>query len=293
MTIPFNITAPQRMPPDFQSAAVPAALLDELAALIERRALMQFGADRRSHFVNTVTARARALGERDTASYIRRVTSVGGESELNTLIDHLTINETTFFRNVPQLNLFARVALPEVMERKRITGRPKRLEIWSAACSTGQEVYTLAILANEAVRLLPQWEVRVFGTDISPTVLETARRGVYPKARLDTTPPEYLKRYFEDQGDQIRVTSALRKLTAFQLHNLRDAPPAGAFDVIFCRNVMIYFSRDEQARLAQKFYERLAPEGFLFIGHSESLQGMGVNFQLRVQDGGVAYQKKG
>lgn len=287
MTISFPLLLPARPEP------APAELLDQLAAYVEKRTLMQFSEERRAHFVNTLAARVQSVGAPDMATYIRRlVSSPDSEAEFMALVDALTINETTFFRNVPQLDLFARVALPEMIERRRAAGDAnRRLEVWSAACSTGQEVYTLAMLAVEALAAYPGWEAQILGTDISPSVLETARQGIYPKARLDTVPPAMLAHYFDDLGDRIRVRNTLRRFTTFQHHNLKDPFPLRQFDVIFCRNVMIYFSREEQARLAQKFRDRLAPGGFLFIGHSESLHGFGVELQLRIQERGVAYQK--
>lgn len=272
-------------------AAIPEALLNELVATIEQRTLMQFGTERRDLLIATLAGLADAAGACDAGSYAGRLLKAGSETELMALVDALTINETTFFRNVPQLNLFARVALPEVVARKRATSEPKRLKIWSAGCSSGQEAYTLAMLANEVAQPLFTWEVQILATDISPTVLAEARRGVYQKARLDTMPSAMRTRYFDDLGAQIRVKDALKRLVKFMQHNLRDPFPADRFDVIFCRNVMIYFSRQEQARLARRFADRLAPEGFLFIGHSESLQGLDVGLQMRLQNGGVAYQK--
>lgn len=272
-------------------AVVQTQLLDVLAQQVEQRTMMKFATDRRNHFINTVNARARTTAAGDTNRYIRNVLAPANQVEFMVLIDELTINETTFFRNVPQMNLFARVVVPEIMARKKELRGPKRLDVWSAACSTGQEAYTLAILAYEALRFVPEWDVRVHATDISPTVVETARRGVYPRARLDTMPADILSRYFEPLGEEIRIKESLRKLVTFQQHNLRDSFPPMTFDVIFCRNVMIYFSREDQAQLARRFNERLAPAGFLFIGHSESLQGLNVDFRLRLHEGGVAYQR--
>lgn len=259
--------------------------------MIAARTLMQFGGERRNLLLSTIGARARMSAGGDAATYVRHVMSPAGAVELSLLIDDLTINETTFFRNVPQLDLFSSVAVPELIARQKASGGKKEIAIWSAACSTGQEVYTLAILACEALKLLPAWGVKVFGTDISPTVLGVARGGLYPKARLDTMPPQLLARYFDDLGGEIRVKDMLRRMTFFQQHNLGETFPPTTYDVIFCRNVMIYFSREEQAKLARKFHERLAPGGYLFIGHSESLQGLGVNFRLRIHERGVCYQK--
>jgi chemotaxis protein methyltransferase CheR len=178
-----------------------------------------------------------------------------------------------------------------VISRKRATSEPKVLKLWSAGCSCGQEAYTLAILAQEAVQPLYTWGVQILATDLSKQVLEVGQRGVYPKVRLDTMPPAVRTTYFHDLGDQIRVKDSIRETVTFRQHNLRDPFPAERFDVIFCRNVMIYFSRQEQIRLAQRFHDHLAPEGFLFIGHSESLQGLDVGLQMRLHNGGVAYQK--
>ncbi len=292
MSSPFISDAFNRPPFAPPLAPAPSQLIDELASLVERRTMMQFAVERRTHFVNIVTARARAAGMQDVTAYVKRLLGVGAEAEIHALIDDLTINETTFFRNVPQIEMVSRVAIPEIVARKQKTSEPKVINIWSAACSTGQEVYTLAIVAFEALRFLPQWDVRVTGTDISPTVIEAARRGIYPKARLDTMPQNHLRFYFDDAGDQISVRDPLRRKVSFQQHNLRDVFPTGPFDIIFCRNVMIYFSRDEQAKLAARFKERLTTGGFLFIGHSETLQGLGVDYRLRIEDRGIAYQKE-
>jgi chemotaxis protein methyltransferase CheR len=290
MSTTFSITSPfLNDPPTI--AAPPPALLAELVQRIEQRTMMLFGAERRSHLLSTLVSRGRLVSQGDMTAYLQTVLSAGGETEFMTLIDSLTINETTFFRNVPQMNLFSKVVVPEIVAARRHDKGIKRLNIWSAACSSGQEAYTLAILAYEALRFTPAWDVRVFATDISPTVLEVARLGKYPKARLDTMPPEILRRYFDDLGDEIKVKDVLRKMITFQTQNLKDTFSPMIYDVIFCRNVMIYFSREDQAALVQRFRERLTPGGFLFIGHSESLHGLNVDLRLRLHEGGVTYQR--
>jgi chemotaxis protein methyltransferase CheR len=278
--------------PVMRSSPIPEPLLCELVRLIEQRTLMQFGSERRDLLLNTLGALAGAAGAGDTATYAGKLLGAGHEKELMALVEALTINETTFFRNVPQLNLFAQYALPKVIARKRATSEPKNLKIWSAGCSYGQEAYTLAILAHELVQPLYTWGVQILATDLAKRVLEVGRRAVYPKARLDTMPPAVRTQYFHDLGEQIRVKDQIRQSVTFMQHNLRDPFPADRFDVIFCRNVMIYFSRQDQIRLAQRFHDHLAPEGFLFIGHSESLQGLNVGLQMRLHNGGVAYQKE-
>ena len=290
MSTTFSISSP--FTSDSTTIATPPpALLAELVQRIEQRTMMLFGTERRNHLLSTLATRCRLLSKGDMPAYLQTVLSPAGDTEFMALIDCLTINETTFFRNVPQMNLFSKVVIPEIIARRRTDKGPKRLNIWSAACSTGQEAYTLAILAYEALRFIPAWDVRVFATDISPTVLQVARRGVYPKARLDTMPPEILKRYFDDVGEEIRVKDVLKQMTTFQTQNLKDPFSPMVYDVIFCRNVMIYFSREDQATLVQRFRDRLTPGGFLFIGHSESLHGLNVDLRLRLHEGGVTYQR--
>lgn len=284
-------TPSSQFSPEMRVPLVPGDLLDQLVHTIEQLTMMQFGTERRELLISTVVSIANESGDGDVCGYIRRIMQPSSKAEMNSLIDALTINETTFFRNVPQLKMFSTVALPEIMSRKRAANAPRRLRIWSAGCSTGQEAYTLAMLANDLLLMQPGWDLQIHATDISPTVLEMAQRGVYPKARLDTMPDTIRLRYLDDLGDRIQIKDSLRRSVTFRYHNLRDPFPIETYDVIFCRNVMIYFSREEQARLAQRFKDRLDAQGFLFIGHSESLQGLNVGLQLRMHEGGVAYQK--
>jgi chemotaxis protein methyltransferase CheR len=211
--------------------------------------------------------------------------------ELPRLFEELTINETSFFRNVPQIELFRNRALPEVAARKARDFLPQ-LRIWSAGCSTGEEPYTLAIVVREVLGDRAKWDTKIFASDLSMSVLSSARRGRYPGRKVrETVPAELLRRYFVADGEDYVIADDVRQMVTFDFHNLKHEHGLDNIDVIFCRNVMIYFDLDEQKRLIDKFYRSLRPGGFLFIGHSESLHGMDTQFQFVFERNGTAYRK--
>ncbi|MDH4231806.1 MAG: protein-glutamate O-methyltransferase CheR [Nitrospirota bacterium] len=234
------------------------------------------------------------------------------KTELLLLLDLLTVNETSFFRNGPQMELFRKVILPDVM-RMRSRDMQKRLRIWSAGCSTGEEPYSVAMLAHEAIRNAPSpflppdkgraggmsggaegsdWDVRIFASDLSLSVLETASKGEYAWDKVRATVDEhYLSRYFDTDGTCYRVRDEIRKMVVFDFHNLKNDNGLSNLDIIFCRNVMIYFDEEEQRRLIDKFCRSLNPGGYLLLGHAESLHGLGTGFEFVYDNKGTAYKK--
>lgn len=209
--------------------------------------------------------------------------------ELERAIDLITTNETYLFREPTQLRAFANEVLPKLREQ---AAARRRLVIWSAGCSTGEEAYTLAI---QIVRsgLFEDWDVRVFGSDISRRVLQVARRGVYGPHSFRAMPLEY-REHFVQTADGLAVESRIRTLCQFGHFNLLDADRAaivGRVDAIFCRNVLIYFSDSARRRVIQSFYERLHPGGYLMLGHSESLLNASTAFELAHLTGDLAYRK--
>jgi chemotaxis protein methyltransferase CheR len=213
------------------------------------------------------------------------------KSEFLVLLDILTVNETSFFRNGPQMDLFKNVSLPQVLKRKGADFQ-KRLRIWSAGCSTGEEPYTIAMLVLETVPNLKAWEVRIFASDLSFTVLAAASKGEYGAEKVQATVDDrYVSRYFEKSGERLRVRDEVKKMVVFDFHNLKNDNGLDGLDFIFCRNVMIYFDMEEQKRLVDKFYASLNPGGYLFIGHAESLQGWGTRFEFVYDNKGTAYKK--
>ena len=214
------------------------------------------------------------------------------DEELAVLVDNLTTNETYFFRESAQLTAFSEEILPEL--RERLEGR-KTLRIWSAGCSTGEEPYTIAMLMIESGDWWHDWQVEILGSDINQRVLHTARRGVYKKGAFRTTPAERLKRFFvEEENGDYRIIDPVRELVSFSYVNLLDPFKTSLIrdlDIIFCRNVIIYFDREAKKRVIETFYDKLREGGYLLLGHSESLINISNAFVLRTLKNDMVYQK--
>jgi chemotaxis protein methyltransferase CheR len=208
--------------------------------------------------------------------YALLTSAAGAREEMPHFIDAVSTNETYFFREGNHFAALERLVLPELFKAGN-----GRVRIWSAGCSTGEEVYTLRIVADQAAKACGAREVEIVGTDISTTVIARARAGIYRDRALRLVPPEVLRQYFcvtEDGGYQ--VCPEARARVEFKVHNLfTDPPPGERINVIFCRNVMIYFDKATQVKLVDGIFARaIAPEGYLFIGHSESLSGFSKTF---------------
>lgn len=202
-----------------------------------------------------------------------------GQTELEEVVERLITTETYFFRQEYQLRAFSQELLPRLAESNQSS---RRLSIWSAGCATGEEVYTLAILVHES-GLFDGWEVRIFGSDISRHNVAFARRGIYRPTSFRTTSPEARRSYFEEGPDGARVRDHIRRLCHFGQLNLVDGGRAsivGRVDVVFCRNVLIYFDMRSRKTVIENLYERLFPGGYLLLGHSESLLNVTTAYEL-------------
>lgn len=217
------------------------------------------------------------------------------EEEMNAALDVLTTNETYFFREEFQLRAFAEEILPELLA----SGRHERtLRIWSAGCSTGEEPYTIAMLVLESGRFA-EWRVDIFGTDISQRVLQAARGGVYQTPSMRQADPERVRRFFDvmerpGAGPTYRVKDEVRRFVSFAHLNLLDAARVAllpSMDVIFCRNVIIYFDQSAKKTVIDQFRRKLVPGGHLLLGHSESLMNLSTAFVLRHLKHDIVYQK--
>ncbi|MCP4675875.1 MAG: protein-glutamate O-methyltransferase CheR [Deltaproteobacteria bacterium] len=218
--------------------------------------------------------------------------NVNGSAEIEDAIDLLTTNETYFFREDYQLRSFVRDILPEL--RHRLASR-KRLMIWSAGCSSGEEAYTIAMLILNS-GLFRDWEVRIFGSDVSRRVLNRARRGVYSASSFRTTSPRMVERYFVDVPDGRRVKDEVKTLCHFGHLNLLDEERIvflGSVDVIFCRNVFIYFDKRSKLRAISLLHDRLNPEGYLLLGHTESLLNLSTAFEIVHLSEDLVYRRPG
>ena len=220
--------------------------------------------------------RLRALGLGSHRDYCEFLFSPEGmERELAQLIDVVTTNTTHFFREPKHFEILSQQVAPDIFRRKN----GGRAAIWSAGCSTGEEPYTLAMVLSEFAAQNPGFAFSILATDISTQVLQQAQRAVYPEDRIEGIPQEYKRKYLLRSKDRtrrlVRMGPELRRLIQFRrLNFMNDFDFRDLQDVIFCRNVVIYFDRGTQEQLFKRFCGKLAPGGYLFIGHSESLTGM-------------------
>ena len=213
------------------------------------------------------------------------------EEELTILVDNLTTNETYFFRESPQLRAFSDEILPEL--RQALASR-KTLRIWSAGCSTGEEPYTIAMLLLESGDWWRDWQVEILGSDINQRVLHTARKGVYKKNAHRATSPAMINKYFVEEKGDYRIIDKVKELVSFSYLNLLDPFKTSLIsnmDIIFCRNVIIYFDKDAKKKVIESFYQKLRPGGYLLLGHSESLINISNAFVLRTLKNDMVYQR--
>lgn len=257
---------------------------------------LHFADNKRFLLEMRVQKRLASIGMGSVADYYALLRSPArGPKELLELLDIATTHETSFFRNQPQLDAFRRVVLPQLLERRKASGC-RSLKIWSAACSSGEEPYTLAMLILEHIgEEARQWRVRILGSDIAQSVLQKAQSGVYSHYSFRNTPPYYLQKYFEPAGNrEYRLKDDPRQMVTFQLLNFADDArmrSMGGYQLIFCRNALIYFDREAKRRVVAHFSSALEPGGYLFVGHSESLHGISDALKLIHLPGALAYLK--
>ena len=214
------------------------------------------------------------------------------EQELDDIMDVLTTNETYFFRESFQLKAFTDEIIPELIKSKTARGN-RSLRIWSAGCSTGEEPYTIAMLLSK-IPELSGWKIEIIGTDISHKVLQQARRAVYGKSSLRATDESDMRLFFHQQDDIYKVNDSIRELVTISHLNLFDTnrlTMLGKVDLIFCRNVIIYFDQAAKKRVIESFHSALYDGGFLLLGHSESLMNITTMFTLRHFKNDMIYQK--
>ncbi len=265
--------------------------------------------ERRAHFLQDRLQRRLKECHLDSFySYYRLLISQQGKQELSRLLENLTVNETSFFRNKAQLDLFHKLILNEILRAKQARG-DHFLRIWSAGCSTGQEPYTIAMMVADSLAyhhlrtpasvgntwpkpLIPTpWKVEVLASDINYQVLRAGQEGIYAEHHMNSVDYNYRLRYFDKVGERYAIKNALKEFIHFDFHNLKTEYLPQRNDVIFCRNVMMYFDEAEQKRLVEKFARCLNPGGYLLVGHAESLLGLTDKFTMIYKDSGTAYQK--
>ncbi len=250
-----------------------------LQNLIYREAGIFLADTKKALVSGRLTRRLRVLGLSDFSSYYDLVSANTG-GELSQMIDNICTNETRFFREAKQFDFLERSYLPTLRERAAAGAIPKSIRVWSAACSTGEEPYSLAMTLATHLPSQDGWSVKIIASDLSTKVLATARDGVWLIERSRDIPREYLRAYMlrgvAGEASRMRAQPQLKSMIDFRQINLndRDYGMKGGFDLIFCRNVLIYFDRQSKAGVVERLTQQLAPSGLLFLGLAESLTGI-------------------
>jgi chemotaxis protein methyltransferase CheR len=264
--------------------------LERFCEYLYQRTGMIYGESKRYYIERRVADRMRALGETQFGGYFQRLRNE--PAELEAMINAFTVNETYFYREDHQLRCLSRSILPEIVKTK---GPGDKIRIWSAPCSTGEEPYSIAIWLLENWSLVDAYNVEIVGSDIDTQALEAARQGRYGERALGRLPPELADRYFEPSANGEReIIEDLKESVSFTAANLIEGSTLaaqGQFEVIFCRNVLIYFDDAARARAVDNLFTALRPGGFICLGHTESMARITDRFEARRFADAVVYQR--
>jgi chemotaxis protein methyltransferase CheR len=266
---------------------------DEILRLCEilyRRTGMIFGESKRYYIERRIAERMAATGIRRFSAYLAHVEA--DNDEVEHLINVFTVNETYFYREEHQLQCLGRSLLPSIIQHRK----PGDLvRIWSVPCSTGEEPYSIAIWLLENWPIVDAYHIEIVGSDIDTQVVQDAQIGDYGQRALARLPPDVIERYFEPSDDgQRRIIQDLQESVKFTTVNLIDAMSVatqGLFDIIFCRNVLIYFDDASRLVAVNNLYDALHPGGFICLGHTESMSRISKRFDLRRFEDAIVYQR--
>ncbi len=266
-------------------STLPAGLFSKFQRLIYNEAGIWLAAHKHALLTGRLARRLRLLGLGSMQEYYQLVTQPDQQHERAVMIDCITTNETHFFREPRHFQFLEREIFPKWEQEAACGERLPRLRVWSAGCSTGEEPYSLAMLLLKHFPEAKGWDLEVLGTDISTRVLEKARSAMYPIEKSKDIPAEYLHAYMlKGKGDHkgvMTVTPELHRVVRFARINLHadSYPVVGSFDLIFCRNVLIYFDQESKMKVIDGILRHLAPSGLLFVGHSEHLGAIAPNLK--------------
>ena len=264
-----------------------------LRVLLEGAAGLVFDDSRRDSLSYSLAERLRATGTASLAEYLDHVSSPAASIELQALLNEVTIQETHFFRNPPQFRALRQHVLPGLVRRAALGER--KLRVWSAGCSTGEEPFSVAMLLREQLPLTDGWDIEILATDVSTRALEAAQDARYGARALAVAEADDVARWFTRYNEDYVVRPEIRELVTFRHHNLVTEPPPfepGEVDLILCRNVTIYFGKDTTRRLVQQFHDSLNEGGYFFIGHSETLWQVSDQFRLVTLGDAFVYRRE-
>jgi chemotaxis protein methyltransferase CheR len=259
---------------------------DRYRNLIYNESGIHFTATNRSILESRLKERLRERSSDSVRSYFDTISK--DKEELKSFLDSITTNLTRFFRNQAHFDALEHFVVPELLQIKKGSGN-YTIKIWSAGCSTGEEPYTIAMLMSEI--LPPPWKFEIIASDISLKCLMTGKEGFYSDSRIVGIPDAYLKKYFDKVEGGYKVHGDLMSRIRFDYHNLKNDSGLRNLDIVFCRNVIIYFDEAAQTAVINRFWDSMAPKSFLFIGHSESLFGMDTKFEFVKSQWATLYRK--
>ena len=259
---------------------------DQYRKLIYDESGITFSSTNRSILESRLRERLREKQILKVSDYYE--TLLRDKEELKLMLDSVTTNLTRFFRNQPHFDALENYIIPEILKHKKDKGDSK-VRVWSAGCSTGEEPYTLAMILKD--RLPAPFTAEIVASDISLKSLMVGKSGFYPESRITGIPDPYLARFFEHKNNGYQVKDDLMKMIRFDYHNLKNDSGLRNIDILFSRNVLIYFDEAAQKAVIDRFWDAMSQKSFLFIGHSESLFGMKTKFEFLKTDWACLYQK--
>jgi chemotaxis protein methyltransferase CheR len=262
--------------------------LSEIRMLIHERTGISFDESRERFFSTRVREHMYEKGHKRGTELLRAVRKA--TPEYQALLERLLTQETTFFRYPGVYETFEKRVLPE-LHIKKFWKNPRTLRVWSAGCSTGEEPYSIAITVADTLANSDAWNVEILATDIGRVALDTAERATYSGRTISSVSERQLAAHFAPAGNAFKARPRIRKMINFVQMNLSNPVYVGRMDVIFCMNVLIYFSEERKQELVQRFFDTLEPGGYLFLGHSESISKMPVKFQAIVLNDCILYRK--
>lgn len=275
-----------------KSVAMPLDVFRLLRDLIAEYCGIFYDDDSRYILELRLSRRLRILGLDDYRDYYRFLLfDRRRDDELANIVDVLTVNETYFFREERQFRAFSEEICTEL---KSSRAESRKIRIWSAGCATGEEPYTVAMLLNENPSMFRGWDIEILGSDINQRVLRTAKDGIYRKNSFRATDAVFMDKYFKKEDGEYKLRDEVRTLVNFNRLNLLDAGKVhlmGKVDIVFFRNVLIYFHAKAKKQVIENIYHRLSDGGYLLLGHAESLVNVSTSFALKHLKNDMVYQK--
>ena len=262
--------------------------LSEIRMLIEERTGIHFDESRERFLSTRVREHMHERGYARMSELLQAVRKTN--VEYDSLLERMLTQETSFFRYPAVYEAFEKRVLPEIHVSK-FWKNPRTLRVWSAGCSTGEEPYSIAITIADSLSFADAWNVEILATDVGKQALKIAGKGVYSGRSLSGVNEKQLAAHFTKVENKLHVKPRLKKMISFAPMNLASPVYVGRMDLIFCMNVLIYFTEERRRALVQRFYEALEPGGYLFLGHSESISKMPVKFQAIVLGDCILYRK--